>query len=77
MLVQERFRKACHGSVAEVWVDLGMLRYGVELYENGALAERQSGWRPSGEIEAHLVARDFAVLVRIDAVGKVACTWAN
>ena len=77
MLVQERFRRAHNGRVADVWVDLGVLRYDVELYENGSLARRQSGWRQSGEIEAHLVARDFAVLVRIDAAGKVACTWAS
>jgi len=75
--VQKRFRKASNGHVAEVWVDLGLLRYGVELYENGTFAKRQSGWRPSGGIEAHLEGQDFAALVRIDAAGKVACTWAR
>lgn len=77
VLTQRRFRKSENGRAADLWVDIGLLRYDVELYENGHFAKRQRGWRRSGEIEAHLVGQDFAALVRIDSTGKVGCTWAR
>jgi hypothetical protein len=77
VLLQQRFRKTDNGSFAELWVDVGLLRYDVELYENGCFARRQRGWRKGREIEAHLVGSDFAALVRIDSSGHIACTWAR
>jgi hypothetical protein len=76
--MQERFRKTSQGKVAEVWAEVGSLRYRVELYENGEFVEHKKGRRSrSDETEIHLSGRDFAALLRIQPDGTVRCTWSR
>ena len=76
--MQERFRKTRRGKVAEVWTEVGPLRYKVELYENGEFVEQQKGRRSrSDEAEIHVTGHDFAALVRIQPDGGVRCTWSR
>lgn len=73
--MQKRFRKTQLGGSAEVWVDVGRLRYRVELYENGEYVNRTRGWRGSEEVKAFVLGKDFSALVHIDPSGKSWCTW--
>lgn len=74
--MQKRFRKMRGGSVAEIWVDLAILRYTVELYENGEFVGRKRGRRPdSEEKEVFLSGKEFSALVHIRPDGGVRCTW--
>jgi len=78
LLMQKRFRKTKASKAAEVWVDVGRLRYSVELYEDGEFVERKRGFRPGAEhAEAFLSGKDFSALVRIQPDGKVRCTWSR
>ena len=73
--MQRRFRKTSPGHAAEVWVDLGPLRYDVELYANGHFADRKTGWRHDDELEVYVEGKDTSALVHIEHGGKVWCTW--
>ncbi len=76
--MQKRFRKTRESKAADVWVDVGRLRYSVELYENGEFVERKKGFRSGAEhAEAFLSGKDFSALVRIQPDGKVRCTWSR
>jgi len=76
--MQKRFRKTKAGKAAEVWAETGMLRYTIELYENGRFVERKRGFRPGAdEIDAWLSGQNFAALVRIHPDGTVRCTWSR
>lgn len=76
--MQERFRKTRAGKAAEVWVEVGPLRYQVELYENGEFVEQQKGRRSrSEETEVHVSGEDFAALVHIQPDATVRCTWSR
>lgn len=76
--MQKRFRQTKAGKVADVWLDAGMFRYTVELYEDGEFVERRKGFRSgSQETEAFISGKDFSALVRIRADGKVRCTWSR
>jgi len=76
--MQERFRKMRQGRVAEVWAEVGPLRYKVELYENGEFIEHQKGRRSrADETEIHVAGREFAALVRIQPDGTVRCVWSR
>lgn len=74
--MQKRFRKTRENSAAEVWVDLAILRYTVELYENGEFLGSKKGRRPrSEEKEVFLSGKEFSALVHIQPDGGVRCTW--
>ena len=73
--MQRRFRKTSPGHVAEVWVDLGRLRYDVELYADGEFADRKRGWRQPDELEIYVEGQDTSALVHIEHAGKIWCTW--
>ncbi len=76
--MQQRFRKSKNGILAEAWVDLGILRYTVELYENGEFLGSKTGLRPRSEgIEVFLAGKRFAALVKISPDGKVRCTFSS
>ncbi|MGD2107985.1 MAG: hypothetical protein PVI86_01210 [Phycisphaerae bacterium] len=76
--MQERFRKTRRNGAAEVWVEVGPLRYQVELYESGEFVERRTGRRPrTDEIEVHLAGRGFAALVHIQPDATARCTWSR
>ncbi len=76
--MHKRFRKTTKDMAAEAWVELGALRFKVELYENGEFVAKKSGFRGRSEqIEAHLSGEVFAVLVRIQSDGTVRCTWSR
>lgn len=76
--MHKRFRKTTKEMAAEAWVEVGVLRYNVELYENGEFVAKKSGFRSRSEqIEAHLSGEAFAVLVRIQTDGAVRCTWSR
>lgn len=76
--MQKRFRKTRAGKAADVWVELGALRYTVELYENGEFVERCRGRRSrSEETEVFLSGEDFAALVRIQPDAAIRCTWSR
>ncbi len=76
--MHKRFRKATKEMAADAWVEVGALRYTVELYENGEFVAKKSGFRSrSEEIEAHLTGEVFAVLVRIQSDGTIRCTWSR
>jgi len=74
--MQKRFRKTRGDRVAEVWVDLAILRYTVELYENGEFIGSKKGRRSvSEEKEVFLSGTEFSALVHIQPDGRVRCTW--
>ncbi len=76
--MQERFRKTRAGKAAEIWVELGPLRYKVELYENGEFIQQHKGRRRrSEETEVHVAGREFAALVHILPDTTVRCTWSR
>ena len=76
--MQKRFRKSTNGRAAEVWADVGLFRYKLELYEQGELAAKTKGAVPSGQYtEALLKGTTFAALVRIQPDRTVQCTWAR
>jgi hypothetical protein len=78
MALQRRYRKAAQGHVADVWVDVGPLRYTAELYEDGECAECKAGPRPRNEeIDVLLSGTYFAALVRVAPDRSVRCTWAR
>ncbi len=76
--MHKRFRKTTRDKAAEAWVELGTLRYTVELYENGEFVAKKSGFRSRSEqVEVHLSGEAFAVLVRIQSDGTIRCTWSR
>ena len=76
--MQKRFRKAGSDHAAEVWAELGLLRFRLELYENGEFVQRAGGAIPRGEYtECLLSGRDVAALVRVHPGREVTCTWAR
>lgn len=76
--MHKRFRKTAGDMAAEAWVELGTLRYTVEMYENGGFVAKKSGFRRRSEqIEVHLSGEAFAVLVRIQSDGAIRCTWSR
>lgn len=76
--MQKRFRKATDATAAEVWVDVGFLRYRIELYEDGELAGNRKGFLSRQQYtEALLSGDNVAALVRIQPDRTVQCTWAR
>ncbi len=58
--MQKRFRKVEGDCAAEVWLDVGLLRYKAELYEDGVLLDKQKGRKPDKEeIKVYLSGKDF------------------
>ncbi len=58
-----------------MWVDVGILWYTVELYEDGEFVARKRGFRPRHQdAEIFLSGNDFAALVHIFPDGKLRCT---
>ncbi len=77
-MMQRRYRQTKAGRAAEIWVELGTLRYKAELYENGEFIQRQAGFRSrSDEAELFLSGTDFSAIVRIQPDGDVRCTWSR
>lgn len=76
--MQRRFRKTKDCKAADVWVELGILRYSVELYEGGKFVGKKRGFLPrSGHVEVFLSGKDFASLVKVFADGAVRCTFSR
>lgn len=74
MADQKRFHKTVDDRVAEARVDVGLMRYTVELFENGKLTRRQSRFRWRGwNREMFLAGNEFTALVHIERGGKVRC----
>ena len=74
----KRYRKETNGRAAEVWVEVGLLRYKAELYEEGTLLKRSGGFIPRQEYAETLVTSgDLAALVRVHADRSISCTWAR
>jgi hypothetical protein len=58
----------------EAWVDVGVLRYAVELYEDGMFVGRRVGFRRGRDsIEVFVPGRRFTALVHIERDGRVRC----
>lgn len=71
----KRFRKTKGGRPTDVWVEVGILRYTIELYEDGAFVGRKGGFVPrAGNVEVFLSGKDFASLVTIHPDRTVRCT---
>ncbi len=71
---EKRFRRTTNGHTAEAWVDVGLLRYTVELYEDGVFVKRMCGFRPSREsVEVFVSGVEFTALVHIERNGRVRC----
>lgn len=76
--MQKRFRRTQGCKAADVWVELGILRYSVELYEDGEFVGRKRGFLPrSGHVEVFLSGKDFASLVKVFPDGRVRCTFSH
>ncbi len=76
----KRYRKETNGRAAEVWVEVGLLRYKAELYEEGTLLKRSGGFIPRKEqeyAERLVTSGDLAALVRVHPDRSVSCTWAR
>ncbi len=74
MGVQKRFQKSVDDRMAEAWVDVGLIRYTVELYEDGTLTRRQTRfrWRERNR-NMFLTGKEFTALVHIERGGRVRC----
>ncbi len=74
MGVRKRFQKSVDGRMAEVWVAIGLMRYTVELYENGTLTGRQTlfRWRERNR-NMFPTGRKFTALVHVVRDGRARC----
>lgn len=71
---EKRFRRTMNGHTGETWVDVGLLRYAVELYEDGVFVKRMRGFRPARDsVEVFVSGREFTTLVHIERNGRVRC----
>ena len=76
--MQKRFRKEIDGKAAEVWIEVGLLRYKAELYENGEFIQRQRGRRSrTEESRIFLSGREFSALLHLDPDKTIRCTWSR
>ncbi len=76
--MQKRFRKVERGNIGEVWVDVGVVGYRIELYENGEFISSAKGRKPRSQAaEVFLTGTHFAALLHIQPAGEVRCTWSR
>ena len=75
MSIQKRFRKEIDGKAAEVWIEVGVVRYKAELYENGEFVERQRGrYSKTEETRIFLSGQEFSALLHLDPDRTIRCT---
>jgi hypothetical protein len=76
--MQKRFRKIHGDRAAEVWLDVGLIWFKAELYEDGVLLDQQKGRKPkTEEIKVYLSGKDFSALIRLEPEGNIVCTWSR
>lgn len=71
---QKRFHKTVDERMGEVRVSVGLMRFTVELYEDGKLTRRQRRFRWRGcNQEMFLTGNEFTALVHLERGGHVRC----
>ena len=76
--MQKRFRKVEGNRAAEVWLDVGLIWFKAELYEDGVLLDTQKGRKSNTEeIKIYLSGKEFSALMRLEPSGNIVCTWSR